>query len=145
MTIFCIISKLWQDDKLPVVNGLLKADGAFYELKTNGLILSKPIDITQKNYNEEFSHINATVSLSHLGIDYYCGDGSHGSDGWILAMSNDKLEWLFFDYINPLEKLWIENEKIHAMSNLNVEWIFPINNPEKLRYIEHGFDYTKQA
>ena len=137
MTIFCIISKLWQDDKLPVINGLLKADGSFYELEANGLRLSKPIDIAEKNYNEEFSHVDATVSLSHMGIDYHCGCGSHGSDGWLLAMNGEKVDWLFFDYVNPFEKAWIENDKIHAVSNLGVEWIFPISKPEELYFIEH--------
>ena len=133
MTISSTISKLWQDNKLPFIKGLLNADGSFYELGAGGFRRSF-IDITENNYNEDFSYIDIAVSINHMGIDYYCGGGSHGSDGWILAMANNKVEWLFFDYVNPFEKLWIQDKKIHAVNNLGVEFIFPIGKPQELYY-----------
>ena len=52
--------------------------------------------------------------------------------------SDNEVEWLFFYCgANPFEKLWAENNRIHALNNLNIEWIFPVDNPEKLCFIEH--------
>ncbi|MCL1994503.1 MAG: hypothetical protein FWG66_16285 [Spirochaetes bacterium] len=137
MTIIDIIAKQWQEEKLPVINGLVKTDGSFYRLGTEGLLPAVPIDLSQTDYNEEFSFITEIASLEHSGRKYYCGEGSHGSDGWLLATSaGGKIEWLFFDEVNPFEKLWVANNEIHVMSNLNTEWIFPIDKPEEMRFVE---------
>lgn len=140
MTILNVISELWKEEKLPVIRGLVKSDCAFYEFDTDELRLLKSTDFYVGNYRNEFSYVNITVSLKHLDVNYYCGDGSHGSDGWALATNSDNsIKWLFFDYVNPFEKMWIENDEIHIMSNLKTEWIFPIDKPEHLYCIKHEF------
>jgi hypothetical protein len=148
MTILDIISQLWDKEKLPIINGLVKEDGSFYDIEIGEYCYPvkndykpKKIDLSLKNYLECFSHIYILQQLTHFEITYYCGEGSHGSDGWLLALdSNNELKWLFFSQeANPFEKLWIENNEIHVMNNLNIEWIFPINSPEKVYYVKHEF------
>ena len=148
ISILDIISELWNDEKLPIINGLVKADGSFYEIKVEDCqpvtadYQPSTFDVTAKNYYEWYSSVLGSPFLTHAEITYYCGECSQGSDGFLLAVNNknNTVEWLFFDEeANPLEKMWVENDEIHAMSNLNIEWIFPINAPEKLRSINHGF------
>jgi len=146
MTILDIISDSWHKEELPIIDGLIKSDSSFYEIEVDDDC--RPIemnyqplffDISRKNYYEYCSSVLGFTSITHLGITYYCGDGSHGSDGFLLAINSDnKIEWLFFSQeANPFEKLWVEDNEIHVMSNLNIEWIFPVDSPEKLRSIKH--------
>ena len=141
MSIIEIISKLWKNKKLPIINGMIKSDGSFYELDSNGLRLST---LEVRDYGKWHSSIIEIAFLKHLGVTYYCGEGSHGSDGWVLAIDSDnKIKWLFFGEANPLERLWVQDDELHVMSNLNAEWIFPISEPEKLYFIGKPFEYNK--
>jgi hypothetical protein len=146
MTILDIISDGWLKEKLPIIDGLVKSDGSFYAIMIDEEC--RPIemnyqatsfDISRENYSEYCSSVLGFASITHLGITYHCGEGSQGSDGFLLAVNSDNnAEWLFFSQeSNPFEKLWIENDEIHVMSNLNIEWIFPVGNPERLRSIKH--------
>lgn len=146
MTILDIISDCWHKEKLPIIDGLVRSDGSFYKIEVD--CGCRPVemdyqptafDISCKNYYQYCSSILGLTSIMHLGITYYCGEGSHGSDGFIIAINSDsKVEWLFFSQeANPFEKLWIDSGEVHAMNNLNIEWIFPIDSPEKLRSIKH--------
>jgi len=146
MTILDIISDCWHKEELPIIDGLIKLDGSFYKIEVDDDC--RPIemnyqptsfDISRENYYEYCSSVFGFTSTMHGGITYYCGEGSHGSDGFLIAINSDNnVEWLFFSqYANPFEKLWVANNEIHVMSNLNIEWIFPIDNPEKLRSIKH--------
>jgi len=146
MTILEIILDYWHKQKLPIIDGLIKSDFSFYEIEIGDdcrpiKINYQPtfFDMSRENYSEYCSTALSYISVTHLNITYYCGEGSHGSDGFILAINNDnKVEWLFFSQeVNPFEKLWIENNEVHAMSNLKIEWIFPIDSPEILRSIKH--------
>ena len=146
MTILDIISDCWHKEELPIIDGLVKSDGSFYEIEVD--YDCRPVemhypptafDINRKNYYQYCSGVSSFNSTTHLGITYYCGEGSHGSDGFLIAINSDsKVEWLFFSQeVNPFEKLWIDNNEVHVISNLNIEWIFPVDSPEKLRSIKH--------
>ena len=137
---------------MPIIDGLIKSDGSFYEIEVDDDC--RPIemnyqptffDISRKNYFEYCSSVSFT-SITHFDITYYCGEGSHGSDGFLLAINSDnKVQWLYFSQeVNQFEKLWVDNNEIHVISNLNIEWIFPIDNPEQLRSIKHPFINTAQ-
>ena len=134
MEIKDIISELWEQDKLPIIEGLVKADGSFYEMESRGLSASKHFDAEKKDYREWCSSISVWQSLCHLNTVYYCGEGSYGGEGYLFAMNNNEVKWLFFySSANPFEKLWIENDEIHVLNNNKVEWIFPIEKPEQMR------------
>lgn len=145
MRIIDVISELWKQEKLPVINGLIKFDGSFYAPNgsfdvqyhsINKLIRLIPSTLKEKNYYDEFSNIYAHGPLIHLNTTYFWGEGSWGGDGFLVALdSNQKIKWLFFSYeANPFENLCIEKDELHVLNNLYNEWIFPINEPEKLYF-----------
>jgi len=142
MTILDIISESWHNEELPVIDGLIKSDGSFYDIEVDDDC--RPVEMNYQptcrdSYFEYCSSVLGFTSITHSGITYYCGEGSYGGDGFLLAINSDnKVEWLFFSqYANPFEKLWVANNEIHVMSNLNIEWIFPVDSPEKVRSEKH--------
>ena len=118
--------KLWKKKKLPMINGLCKSDGTFYKLE-DGKLIKTAIPI--KKY--DISHVYINAQIEHQGTTYFCGEGSWGDDGFLVALKDNTISWLFSGDLNPLEKLWIEDENIHVLNNCKVEWVIPLAEPEK--------------
>ena len=123
-----IIQKLWCQDRLPIIDGLYKMNGLYYQLINNKVVTA---DLPQKDYSKWYSDICVTAQIKHQDIIYCCGEGSWGSDGYVIALKNDIVQWLFFGDLNPLIKLWINDNDLHVLNNCEVEWIIPIAEPER--------------
>jgi|GEM_PF-1820794 len=128
-----MVLKLWEQKKLPLVGGLLLPDGRLYKNLANNIFCEyEMLQENSKDYSSWFSRISVLHSRSYQGYSVYCGDGSYGSDGFILVLNKDStLHWLIMDDINPIEQLTVENGVIHALNNLQQKFTFPIMEPEK--------------
>ena len=124
-----IIQNLWAQEKLPIIDGLYKSSGLYYKLADGKVVFS---ELPQKDYSNWYSNVSISAKAEHQGVTYYCGEGSWGSDGYVIAIRGDIIEWLFFGDINPIEKLWIEGDEIHALNNCKAEWVIPISEPSGL-------------
>lgn len=61
-----------------------------------------------------------------------CGEGGHGSEGFIVVEENDtkKIKWVaFFEESNPFEKIEVIDDVIYTYNNLGEKWAFEINDP----------------
>ena len=134
MNIADIISDAWQQEKLPVINGLIKACGSFYELD-----MTAGCKLVEKDFKvavfDMYSSVYYRSEVTYRNTIFYCGGGSMGGDGWLLAINDNDPQWLFFsENVNPFEKVRVENNEIHVMNNMGNDWIFPVDKPEKMRY-----------
>ena len=88
-------------------------------------------DLPSKDYSKWYSAICVAAQVEGQGSLYCCGEGSWGSDGYVIALKNEAVEWLFFGGLNPMVKIWIEGGNLCVVNNCGVEWIIPIANPEE--------------
>ena len=139
-----MVLELWEQEKLPLIGNLLLADGRLYKnIMSNTAYQCKPFEASSRDYASWFSHINVLQSATYQDYLIYCGNGSYGSDGFILVLKADhSLHWLMIDDINPIERFTIQNGIIHAHNNLKQEFIIPITVPENYRTINHFLWFT---
>ena len=118
-----------QSDSLPIINGILYADG-----KIEHLCIS--CDENHRRYIEKGSVIEEEIYESSIGISAECqsdefdlkvsvGEGSFGGDGFIYAktVSSDSFLWLIsFDDSNPFITVRISGDKIFVENNLYEVW-----------------------
>ena len=72
-------------------------------------------------------YVNATDS-----IKVFCGEGSHGSDGFVSVMDlkKGKVIWIaYFKCSNPFYKVTIKEEQVIAVSTLDCVWKFNLDRP----------------
>ena len=129
-----------QSDSLPIINGILYADG-----KIEHLCIS--CDENHRRYIEKGSVIEEEIYESSVGISAKCqsveldlkvsvGEGSFGGDGFVFAqtLSSDSFLWLIaFDDSNPFIAVRIADDKILVENNLYEVWeinIKEITNPQ---------------
>lgn len=135
-----LVLNLWLDEKLPIINGLLLNNGDFYsDIRNSPVRLSQTFDPNETDFNDWFSCIDIFQSEEYKNYKVYAGDGSHGSEGYVLVLtSDDKFLWLLFDEINPIERFEIKDDIIFAINNCGVKFILPIHHPEKYQVIVNG-------
>ncbi|WP_426586044.1 hypothetical protein [Mucilaginibacter sp. R-33] len=71
-------------------------------------------------------------------IKAFCGEASHGSDGFIgiMDLNKEKVIWIaFFNSSNPFNKVTIEDEQVTAVSTIKNVWKFNINKPTIIEVI----------
>lgn len=136
---------LWEEGSLPILNGLLKADGTFFDVALqrdaggtlNDIKVQLPCATkgqAEKYWNNTSCVETVSQPLPHANHRYYCGGGSWGGDGWVLAL-NDKggVEWLFFhERMNPAEQLHIEGSHLYITNNLQERFMFRLDKPEEI-------------
>lgn len=130
----------FQSETLPVINGILYADGSIQHLCIS-------CDEKHRRYIEKNSCIEEEIEESYIGISAECksdeldlkvsvGEGSFGGDGFIFAqtLSSDSFLWLIaFDDSNPFITVRIADDKILVENNLYEVWeinIKEITNPQ---------------
>jgi hypothetical protein len=65
-------------------------------------------------------------------IKVFCGEGSHGSDGFVSVMDlkKEKVVWVaYFTSSNPFYKVTIKEEQVIAVSTLDCVWKFNLDRP----------------
>jgi hypothetical protein len=123
-----IIQSLWEQHKLPIIDGIYKSNGLYYKLSDGKVVIA---ELSQKDYSKWYSKVSITAEIEHQGVTYHCGEGSYGSDGYVIAIRGEVIEWLFFGDINPIERIWIESGEIHALNNCKAEWVIPVSEPQE--------------
>lgn len=72
-------------------------------------------------------YVNETGS-----IKVFCGEGSHGSDGFVSVMDlkKGKVVWVaYFTSSNPFYKVTTKEEQVIAVSSLDCVWKFNLDRP----------------
>lgn len=125
----------FQSETLPVINGILYADGSIEHLCIS-------CDENHRRYIEKVSGTAEEIDESSIGISAECqseeldlkvsvGEGSFGGDGFIVArtVSSNSFLWLIsFDDSNPFITVRILDDKILVENNLYEVWEINIKN-----------------
>ena len=85
-----IIQKLWNQERLPIIGGLYKSNGFYYELIENQVVTA---DLPRKEYADWYSNICIHAEMEYQGVKYCCGEGSWGSDGYGLYVSRPSIHF----------------------------------------------------
>jgi len=135
----------WQNQKLPIVNGIIYSDGSLDWINVDYVGDKRKIQFGSRIHLDDllsnnevgFSNIiiNKKTQSFYKKINVYCGEGSFGGDGFVVVETQNDLhiKWIaFFETANPFEKIDIIDNKVIAYNNLNEKWIFDINNLSNL-------------
>jgi hypothetical protein len=130
-SIFEEIVKLYYKNKLPIMNGIITKD-AFtgINIKEDKICLTKTgFDNNISLLEKDCSDIGVCREIKYKNYTLHYGEGSYGGDGFITIMDKDhKIIWIMFhEYINPVENIEIEDNKIIAINNCNIKYEFSIN------------------
>lgn len=126
--------KLWQQDKLPILNGILLASGAYYAVSHN-VPESDEISVAPQNFkfnpNYDFSYANTMATINHNGYSIYCGEGSFGGDGFVVVLTDTgQISWVFMhETANPFVNMQINGNWLEIQNNCLVTWRFNLLNP----------------
>ncbi len=132
-----LIEQSWAKGRLPIIQGIVKKDGLYYEIKyeENQMKTANPIPFLFDFTGDDFSEIDSFFKTTINNYTLYCGEGSWGGDGFIYIedTKTKQLLWcLFDDRINPITKCTISKDKLIAENNNSIQYIFDFQNPEKL-------------
>ena len=118
--------------RLPMLNGLLKADHSYYAFSGRSLSPKTDPPALDTLY---CSAIDCLGQLKETEFAVFWGEGSYGSEGWILFLSNDKEKsWLLSGNINPIEKVYVSEDVIFAENNNHKQFMLPIYSPENYQF-----------
>jgi hypothetical protein len=137
----------WREESCPILNGIFFPDDRVIRLDvTEDLSGGPPVVRARKPATLGQAALGEPIQWTRIGIvseTYYAdlnawvvaGGGGFGGDGFaaLLKGASRDLEWLaFLDCSNPFEEVRIEGQAVFAVSNLGMEWRFPIADPEKV-------------
>ena len=140
-----VISKNWEQNQIPGIDCLTKADGTVVLLNCfsneEGQPYSFPFCETTVEsllkYDEDvFTEIQTFVEIEseQKNFKFIAGEGRMGNEGFIaqIAADNNLIWALFFEHSNPFKKLEIHGEKLHAFSTAGHIYIVDITEPENV-------------
>lgn len=126
--------KLWEQEKLPILNGILLSNGAYYAVSHN-VPFTPEIKITPQNFkfdpDYDFSYAIILAETEYNGHKIYCGEGSFGGDGFVMVLDDvGAINWLFMhEQANPFVNMQVENHRLEIQNNCLVTWRFNLLNP----------------
>lgn len=141
--IYSAIQAWWRDDKCPLIDGVLFDDGRLFEvdyhevtirgISGHAATLSGNASCVVET-DPDFSSLarNDCVKDRRTTLDYLCGEGSWGGDGFVACIDRmaGRLRWIaFFQHSNPFVRLRLEGARIVAENNHGHLWSFKIENP----------------
>jgi hypothetical protein len=129
--VFLNIEKLYFENKIPLFNGIITRDKYIkMDINENKILLTeyafdKNISLLEKDCS--CTDVYKKIEYKNYVIHY--GEGSYGGDGFIAVIDkNNKIKWIMFhEYINPIEKVEVGNNKIIGINNNNIKYEFEIN------------------
>jgi hypothetical protein len=137
--VFDTIERLYFSDNLPLIEGIITKDKYVKIIAQEDEILSNQSDfhlLYQSGFDKNISllekdcsYIDTRYKIEYEDYILSCGEGSWGGDGFIVIINlkNNNLKWcMFHSFINPIEKIEIENNKLIGINNLNVSYEFDI-------------------
>jgi len=132
MTTIPSLSKLWEKEECPLVDGFIFSDGTIIKFDianiSPGKLQFEEIGITSivelhNHDSENYKNLyHSTIQKVHQSYKYMVGEGSWGGDGYVacLDLKTDEILWIFTsDRINPIIDIEFSNNKIIAKNNLN--------------------------
>lgn len=136
-----LLEKAWSNGKLPIIHGIVKGNGLYYEIENlkNRIGVAKPIPFLFDFSENSFSRITSLFEIRIGEYTLYCGEGSWGGDGFIYVENTEtkKLLWCIFnDTINPIIKCTLSDDKLIAENNNECQYIFDFENPERLKCLK---------
>lgn len=129
-----IIQSMWEKDRLPILNGLLLADGSCFAVRHN-VPEAAELDISPQTFNfdpdYDYSAVDTMAETPWDDGMIYCGEGSFGGDGFVIVLSGTgAIRWLFMhDSANPFVNMQIDDGTLYIQNNCLVTWRFNLNNP----------------
>ena len=141
---FIKVCEEWEHEQLPIIKGILYSDGRVdkiyidYDDNDKRVLVhngSTTIDaMSIENDDLSDAVIYAKAASEENGITVYCGGGSYGGDGFVVAETADeKVLWIaFFEDSNEFERCEIVGSTIIAYNNSDEKWLFNIDTPSKL-------------
>jgi hypothetical protein len=148
------VSRYWEKDLCPIINGIIYADGSIKILAARKAskniyipAYKETTSINELNKNGELKFTNLykrdPIYIVTMNLLVYCGETGFGGEGFVAVCekndNNEDFKWIaLFDYSNPMEKVEYVNKKIVAYSNLGHRWSFETTNPENImvEYVE---------
>jgi hypothetical protein len=126
-----IIEGLWRAGKLPAWNGLYRADGEsrvarLDATRPEGMVLLGPLDLDALLRDDPDWVTAADVTLELKLVDgsgfMCCGEGSHGSDGFICRIdSRKRLVWaVFLEDSDPFIEMVVNGGRVEATSSSGI-------------------------
>ena len=79
-----------------------------------------------------------SIAVPGRGIVLHAGGGSDGEYGYaaVSHAATNELIWLaFVERSNPFEAIALDGEIVRATTNLDLDWCFPLDEPEKVRVV----------
>lgn len=142
-----LIRQAWRDQQVPLVDGVVFATGLLYPAEYFELTLlgvggiGARIDARAPIFVDpsvDFVTIDELAAQSDRGNDmqYSCGEGSFGSDGFLARtrLSTGELEWVaFFQQSNPFVQLAIVDDRVNVTNNHGHIWSFGKDDPLEIR------------
>lgn len=140
-----LISRLWEDEKLPIKDGLYFADGKSFsiKLKFNGSMRIESINEFDLEAlymcdPEWITNIDIT-KIERLQNGYYfcCGEGANGSEGFFaLLNSGKKLLWVaYFEELNPFCDFVVRENAVIIKSTSGATIDLDLCNPKAMAII----------
>lgn len=129
----------------PLINGFTFCDGSIHriDIQSNWPVSTgytfKPINVSsitelesdgEMHWNN-YAIISTTVDQL-LGLEVLCGQGNHGSDGFlaVIDLNTNRLVWIAsFDCSNPFDSAIFRDGNIIGQSTNGCVWTFKIAPP----------------
>ena len=131
------INTLWFESRLPVIDGILYADGFYQKLSiiTDQNFHRKLIPIPdQKPDFSIISDISVSAEADFQDYHIFCGEGSYGGDGFVTAVSGNEIQWLaFWEDANPFIKIESHENQLEITNNLYEVWQFDLSDPQHIK------------
>lgn len=147
-----LLEKKWENEYVPLINGIVFPTGKIILVNTywnengcfifeKGKISITSIDKLRADNELDWEHISPLKKIDYKeeDISISCGEGGYGGIGFIVVSScaEKNLIWsACFEESNPFVDIRMRNRDIIATSNLGWEWIFPLDNPDKVDIIK---------
>lgn len=134
MDLLAISLELWHKGRLPLLNGFLLGDGRCFGVKHN-VPYSAVLNIAPQSITidpaKDYSAIDIMAETVYDGDHIYCGEGSFGGDGFVIALSDiNKIAWLFiYDNANSFVSMQIRDGVLCIQNNCQITWRFNLANP----------------
>lgn len=134
------IVKLWNEEKLPIKNGIYFANGESFSLSIQFypnlfIEIGKKFDLASfLNDNPDYlTNIDITKKIKmNTGEICLLGEGSYGSEGVIAYKTPDEhLKWvMYFEKSNPfINAIELSNKFLEVESSANYKIIIDLENP----------------
>ncbi|WP_211762667.1 hypothetical protein [Kutzneria sp. CA-103260] len=125
------IERIWQDGRLPIVDGVFFVDGRSYavDVADSALHVVGQVDLAEDP--EWLTSIDITREAPAPGGFVCAGEGSHGSEGFFARLDGDKrLVWVcYLSESNPFDQLALTGNTLTVSSTSGVVITVDLDEP----------------